>query len=91
MQHQDISAVHDGVTGKRMKSATKDVFRFSVAENNQHAFYVSTVDLSAIGYLVVPISDCAVKLLYKSVEVFITCAPQSQQAQMQQSLTLLNF
>ena len=89
MQHQDISAVHDGVTGKRMKSATKDVFRFSVAENNQHAFYVSTVDLSAIGYLVVPISDCAVKLLYKSVEVFITCAPQSQQAQMQPRL--LNF
>ena len=57
----------------RLQSATKDLFRFSVIESGLHQFYLSSSDLIEAGYLVVAINDCSVKLIYKSVELFVTC------------------
>lgn len=60
----------------RVQSATKDMYRFSVADNGQHAFYTSTGDLEKAGYTVTPINDCSVKLTYKAIEFFVTCDTQ---------------
>lgn len=63
----------------RLVSAKKDLFRFSVMENGQHAFYVSSSELEKAGYIVVPINDCSAKLIYKSHEFFVTCNAQPAQ------------
>lgn len=63
----------------RLKSATKDLYRFSASENGQHAFYISNIDLESAGYLVLPINDCSVKIVYKAKEFFVTCAAQPVQ------------
>lgn len=57
----------------RLRSATKDVFRFSVSENGQHGFFISTGELEQAGYAVFPISDCSAKLVYKAIQFFVTC------------------
>lgn len=57
----------------RIQSATKDIYRFSLADKGQHAFYTSTGDLEKAGYIVTPINDCSVKLTYKAIEFFVTC------------------
>lgn len=57
----------------RLKSATKDLFRFSASENGQHAFFISNAELQEAGYSVSPIGDCSVKLAYKTVQFYVTC------------------
>lgn len=65
----------------RIRSASKDVFRFSASQNGQHGFYLSSGDLVQAGYDVQAVNDCSVKLVYKLQEFFVTCsAPPSQQA-----------
>ena len=69
----------------RIHSQSKDIYRFSASENGQHAFYTSSSDLQKAGYVVVPLTDCSVKLIYKSLEFFVTCdsSRQGQPAQFQ--------
>lgn len=63
----------------RLKSATKDVYRFDAMNNGQHAFYLSSSDLETAGYIVFPINDCSAKLVYKEHESFVNCNVQSAQ------------
>lgn len=57
----------------RLKSEKRDVYRFSVTENGQHLFYISSADLVQSGYEVYSVADCSVKLMYKEQAFFLTC------------------
>lgn len=83
--HHPFEQVQFSIVG-RIKSATKDVFRFSASENGWHSFYTSNTDLVEAGYTVVPLNDCSVKMIYKNVEFFVTCdnSRQPWQPQFQQ-------
>lgn len=82
--HHPFERVQFSIVG-RIHSATKDVFRFSASENGQHSFYISSADLQVAGYSIVPLNDCSVKLVYQSLEFFVTCdnSRQPQQSQFQ--------
>lgn len=79
---KEISAHHPferssfRITG-RLTSATKDMFSFAVSGVAGVPLYMSSVSLTAAGYIVVPVNDCSVKLIYKAVEFFVTCVDQS--------------
>lgn len=79
---KEISAHHPfersafRITG-RLTSATKDIYSFSVHGAAGVPSYMSSVDLIAAGYIVAPVNDCSVKLIYKAVEFFVTCVDQS--------------
>lgn len=57
----------------RITSSSQDVFTFSVIENGQHTFYMSSKELQQAGYDVLGITDCSAKIVYKTVEFFVTC------------------
>lgn len=79
---KEISAHHPfersafRITG-RLTSATKDIYSFAVSGAAGVPSYMSSVDLVAAGYIVAPVNDCSVKLIYKAVEFFVTCVDQS--------------
>lgn len=57
----------------RLQSETRDIYRFSVTENGQHLFYISSADVIKSGYELYSIADCSVKLTYKETALFVTC------------------
>lgn len=79
---KEISAHHPfersafRITG-RLTSASKDVYSFAVSGAGGVPSYMSSMDLIAAGYIVAPVNDCSVKLIYKAVEFFVTCVDQS--------------
>lgn len=77
--HHPYERVQLNIVG-RIRSETKDLYRFGASENGRHAFYTSSTDLQEAGYTVLALNDCSVKLVYKSFEFFVTCdsAPQNQ-------------
>lgn len=60
------------ITG-RIKSATKDIYSFSVSAGGGYPVFMSSADLLSAGYAVVPLNDCSAKLVYKSAEFFVSC------------------
>lgn len=80
--HHPFERVQFSIVG-RVRSATKDIYRFSASENGQHAFYTSSMDLQQAGYIVLPVNDCSVKMIYRAVEFFVTCDSVQQVQSMQ--------
>lgn len=79
INHHPYERVQLNIVG-RVRSETRDLYRFGASENGRHAFYTSSTDLQEAGYTVLALNDCSVKLVYKSLEFFVTCdsAPQNQ-------------
>lgn len=66
----------------RAQLATRDIYRFKLADKGgQYLFSVSSSELLQAGYIVVPITNCSVRLIYKSFEFMAFCAPQPVQPQ----------
>lgn len=58
----------------RITSATRDLWRFGVISGGgMVSSHVSSDELIASGYSLLPLSDCSVKVVYGKVEFFVTC------------------
>lgn len=56
-----------------IKSATRDLYRFSVSSDQGLVSYVSSDDLLSVGYKISNKSDCSVKISYNSYSSFLIC------------------
>ena len=57
----------------RITSAKRDLWRFGVVTGGMISSHVSSDELIASGYSLLPLSDCSVKVVYDEVEFFVTC------------------
>jgi len=63
----------------RITSATRDLWRFGVISGGgMVSSHVSSDELIASGYSLLPLSDCSVKMIYGAVEFFVTCDRPAQ-------------
>lgn len=60
-----------------LKSATRDLYRFSLSSDQGLVSYLSSDDLLASGYKISNKSDCSVKISYNAFSTFATCGTSS--------------